>query len=55
MDLRYIPIFATGFIGGLGAFLINAPMPFMLGGIFGTAVFVLWYERDRRELPAAGR
>ena len=55
MDLRYIPIFLFGLIGGLFAFFIGAPMPFMLGGIFGAACFVLWYERDEKQLPHVSR
>jgi len=30
-------------------------MPFMLGGIFGAASFVLWYERDNKQLPKLSR
>jgi len=30
-------------------------MPFMLGGIFGAAVFVLWYERADKRLPKLSR
>lgn len=55
MDLRYIPIFGFGFIGGLFAYLIGAPMPFMLGGIIGAAAFVLWYERNGAQLPKLSR
>lgn len=55
MDVRYLLIFLFGLIGGAVAFLIGAPMPFMLGGIFGTAVFVLWYERDGKALPKLSR
>ena len=55
MDPRFIPIFMFGLIGGLVAFFIGAPMPFMLGGIFGTACFVLWYERDDKQLPKVSR
>lgn len=55
MDRRYIPIFVTGFIGGLCAYYINAPMPFMLGGIVGAAGFVLWYERGEHRLPKLSR
>ena len=55
MDPRFIPIFVAGFLGGLGAFLVNAPMPFLLGGIVGTAVFVLWYEQEDKELPKLSR
>jgi len=55
LDIRYLPIFVFGLIGGIGAYLINAPMPFMLGGIFGAACFVLWYERDDKQLPKLSR
>ena len=30
-------------------------MPYMLGGIFGAACFVLWYERGGRRLPQVTR
>lgn len=30
-------------------------MPFMLGGIFGAACFVLWYERNEKQLPKLSR
>lgn len=43
MYLRYMLIFLSGLVGGFGAYFINAPMPFMLGGIFGAASFVLYY------------
>jgi membrane AbrB-like protein len=54
-DIRFIPIFVCGFAGGLGALFLGAPMPFMLGGIFGGASFVLWYERDGKQLPKLSR
>ena len=54
-DFRFLPIFACGFIGGIAAYLAGAPMPFMLGGIFGAASFVLWYERDGKQLPKLSR
>lgn len=54
-DIRFLPIFLFGFIGGLGAYFIGLPMPFMLGGIFATACFVLWYERDGKQLPKLSR
>jgi len=54
-DSRYLPIFVTGLIGGICAFWIGLPMPFMLGGIFGAAAFVLWYERDDKQLPKLSR
>lgn len=54
-DVRFLPIFACGLIGGIGAYRIGLPMPFMLGGIFGAAAFVLWYERHDRQLPKLSR
>ena len=50
MDPRLLLIFISGFVGGTGAYLIGAPMPYMLGGIFGAACFVLWYERGELRL-----
>ena len=55
MHLLYGPIFLAGLIGGVGAYVIGAPMPFLLGGIFGVAIFVLIYERDGRTLPKISR
>ena len=55
MDPRFLLIFLAGFAGGTGAFLMGAPMPYMLGGIFGSACFVLWYERGGRSLPQVTR
>lgn len=51
MDPRHLFIFLFGALGGGAAYLIGAPMPFLLGGIFGAAGFVLTYERDDRKLP----
>ncbi|MEC8309332.1 MAG: AbrB family transcriptional regulator [Pseudomonadota bacterium] len=55
MDPRLLLIFLFGFLGGVGAFFIGAPLPFMLGGIFGAASFVLYFERDGRQLPRVSR
>ena len=55
MDPRLLLIFLAGFVGGTGAFVIGAPVPFMLGGILGSAVFVLWYERGGDRLPQVTR
>ena len=55
MDPRFLLIFLAGFVGGTGALFIGAPMPHMLGGIFGAACFVLWYERGGRTLPPVTR
>ena len=55
MDPRLLLVFLAGFVGGTGAFFIGAPMPYMLGGIFGAASFVLWYERGGRTLPQVTR
>lgn len=55
VDIRFLPIFFFGLLGGIGAYLIGVPMPFMLGGIFGAACFVLWYERNDKRLPKLSR
>jgi len=55
MDPRLLLIFLSGLIGGIGAYFIGAPMPFMLGGIVGAAAFVVWYERDGGSLPKLSR
>ena len=55
MYFRYMLIFLFGLIGGIGAYFIGAPMPFMLGGIFGAAGFVLFYERNGDHLPKLSR
>ena len=55
MDPRYIPIFLCGLIAGFIAYAIGAPIPFMLGGIFGAAAFVLLYENEDRKLPKVSR
>ncbi len=54
-DIRFIPIFFFGFLGGLAALWIGVPMPFMLGGITGAASYVLWYERHDKKLPKLSR
>lgn len=54
-DVRFLPIFVFGLIGGICAFWLGVPMPFMLGGISGAAAFVLWYERDGKQLPKVSR
>lgn len=51
MDFRYCLIFIAGLIGGTAAYVIGAPLPYLLGGFLGAAVFVLCYERDGRQLP----
>ncbi|MBX2883158.1 MAG: AbrB family transcriptional regulator [Granulosicoccus sp.] len=53
--IRFLPIFICAFVGGTGAYWMGVPMPYMLGGIFGAASFVLWYERDGRQLPKLSR
>ena len=55
MDYRVLLYFPFGFIGGIGAYFIGLPMPFMLGGIFGAAAFVLTYERSGDRLPKLSR
>ena len=51
MDARYLLIFGSGLIGGGLSLFIGVPMPFMLGGLFGAASFVLFYENSRPQLP----
>ena len=55
LDIRFLPIFFFGLLGGFTALLIGVPMPFMLGGIFAAACYVLWYERDDKRLPKLSR
>ena len=52
---RLLLVFVSGFCGGILAYQLGAPMPFMLGGIVGAASFVLWYEKKERELPKLSR
>lgn len=54
-DLRILWIFVFGLIGGVVAQFIGVPMPYMLGAIFGSACFVLWYEKGDRQLPKLTR
>ena len=51
MDARYLLIFGSGLVGGGLSFAAGLPMPFMLGGLFGTASFVIFYEAHRTRLP----
>lgn len=53
--ILFTPIFLFGLIGGIAAWFIGVPMPFMLGGIFGAACFVLWFERHGKRLPKLSR
>ena len=55
MDGRIIAQFGFGLIGGAVAYAIGMPLPFLLGGLVGTASFVLTYERDGRQLPKLSR
>ena len=51
MDARYLLIFGSGLVGGSLSFVAGLPMPFMLGGLFGTASFVIFYENHKTRLP----
>ena len=51
MDVRIGFNFLFGLIGGTVAYLAGLPLPFLLGGIIGTAGFVLFYERNGAQLP----
>ena len=55
MDGRLITKFGFGLIGGGIAYAIGMPLPFLLGGLVGTASFVLIYERNGRQLPKLSR
>lgn len=55
MDVRLLYLFISGLIGGLLAYQIGLPLPFLLGGVAGTASFVLIYERGERTLPKLTR
>lgn len=55
MHSKHIPCFFFGFIGGAIALLIGMPLPFLLGGLVGTAAYVLVYERHGRQLPPLTR
>lgn len=55
MDYRLIYLFISGLIGGLIAYQLGLPLPFLLGGVTGTASFVLFYEREGRKLPKLTR
>ena len=48
-------IFLFGFVGGYNFFWLGAPMPFMLGGILGSACFVVVYEQNGKQLPKVSR
>ena len=51
MDHRYFYLFISGLIGGITADAVSAPLPYLLGGFLGASIFVLFYERDERQLP----
>ena len=51
MNSKHIPCFLFGLLGGGMAFVIGLPLPFLLGGLLGTASYVLIYERHDRALP----
>lgn len=55
MDIRFVYLFISGLIGGIIAYQAGLPLPFLLGGVIGAAIFVLCYERDGRELPKLTR
>lgn len=44
-------LFLAGLIGGGIAYLIGAPMPFLIGGVVGSALFIGGFERGGRRLP----
>ena len=55
MDLRIFISFIFGLIGGMLAYFAGMPLPFLFGGILGTASFVLFYERKGAKLPTLSK
>ena len=55
LDSRIIVIFFCGLVGGFIAYFIGLPLPFLLGGILGSASFVLAYESKKERLPHLSR
>ena len=51
IDVRILLILVFALIGGILAYFLGFPMPFLLGGIIGAAGFVLYYERNDNVLP----
>jgi len=49
--LTYLGLFLSALAMGLLAFFIGVPMPFLLGGVLGSAIFVVLFESRDRELP----
>ena len=46
----YLGLFSGSLFGGCLLFFVGAPMPFLIGGIIGSACFVWSYERQGRLL-----
>ena len=46
MDIRIGFNFLFGFVGGTIAYFLNMPLPSLLGGILGTAGFVLFFMNE---------
>ena len=44
-------LFIGSLFGGWALFLVGAPMPFLVGGIIGSALFVWSFERPGRLIP----
>ena len=44
-------LFIGSLFGGCALFLVGAPMPFLVGGIIGSALFVWSFERPGRLIP----
>jgi membrane AbrB-like protein len=50
---NWLPLFLaalSGLAGGVVAVAIGAPMPFLIGGVFGAAFFVIRHERTGRQM-----
>ncbi len=51
MHKLHLFLFLSSLAGGAVFFFIGAPMPFLLGSVLGSAIFVLAYETPARKLP----
>lgn len=49
-NLAHVGMFAAAVAGGSVAYLIGIPMPFLIGGVIGSAIFVVSYEQSGRQL-----
>ena len=48
--IAHLLMSAAAVAGGYLAYLIGIPMPFLIGGVIGSAIFVVSYEKAERQL-----